>query len=170
MLDWAPIILSAIAIIISLVTLYIAHLRGPSIKLAESGGLYSPVKSYYGSQENTAVLVINLLFVNSGNRSGILFEYGIPKGDLFVNATHEDPAPKKLLPVVITAGQGFQITPYIQIAKPGDESWENVLSNREFVTFAVNYRVSTGFFWNRDKKRELRVNIHELKVQGGFSN
>lgn len=36
--DWAPIIISATAILISLVTLYVAHLRGPNIQLADPGG------------------------------------------------------------------------------------------------------------------------------------
>lgn len=40
--DWAPIVISTIAIIMSLVTLYVAHLRGPNIQLADPGGLYLP--------------------------------------------------------------------------------------------------------------------------------
>lgn len=168
MLFWIPIVISAVAVVISLVTLYIAHLRGPNIQLADPGDLYSPARSYFGSEVNIAYLVINLLFVNSGNRSGILYEYGIPKGDLLVNISHEDPTPKERLPLVITAGEGIPITPYIRLAKPGDKKWDSVLRDREHITIEVVYKTSTGFPWNKTKNRELKIDIHELKLQAGM--
>ena len=166
--DWAPILISAIAIIISIITLYVAHLRGPNIQLADPGDLYSPVKSYFGNEQNIAILVINLLFVNSGNRSGILYKYDIPKGDLLVNISHVDPIPKKLLPLVITAGEGFPMPPYLRLAKPGDKEWENVLVNREHIEIEVVYKTSTGFLGNRTKMKKVRIDIHDLKLQAGM--
>jgi hypothetical protein len=168
--DWAPIIISTAAIIISLVTLYVTHLRGPNIQLADPGDLYSPAKSYLGNEQNIAFLVINLLFVNSGNRSGILYKYDIPKGDLLVDISHEDPTPKKLLPLVITAGEGITITPYLRLAKPGDKEWENVLVNREHVKIEFVYKTSTGFPWNKTKKKKMEIDIHDLKLQAGMES
>ena len=72
--DWAPIIISAIAIIISLATLYVAHLRGPNIRLADSGDRFIPIEEYIRSEGRSAAIRLNLLFMNMGNRSGILFE------------------------------------------------------------------------------------------------
>lgn len=76
--DWAPIIISAIAIIISLITLYVAHLRGPNIQFADPREWIKPSYYSFGPGENEGSIDINLLILNAGIRSGILFDINIP--------------------------------------------------------------------------------------------
>jgi hypothetical protein len=159
--DWAPIAIALIAVIVSLVTLYIAHLRGPNIRLADPGDLISPERSTYERNENIATLAINLLVINLGNRSGIVHKLEILKGDLFVQAIYKEHVN---YPFVVHAGQGFHILPVITIAKPADLSWKDTFRNRDYVTIEVTYNVNTGIFWNRSKKSVLKIDIKDLKL------
>jgi hypothetical protein len=165
--DWLPIFISAVAAIISLVTLYIAHLRGPNIQLADIGEIISPVYQYIDLNLRTATILVNILFVNGGNRSGILYDYQITGADFLSQVQYDDPQPETILPTVISAGNGLRFKPKIKVLLQRGEDWFGNLKNIDFITVEITYKTSTSFPWNRMKKHKIKVGIEGLKATAG---
>lgn len=160
--DWTPIVISAIAIIISFVTLYVAHLRGPNIQLADPGGLYPLSYSSFGPNENEGSIDINLLFINVGVRSGILFNINLQTANIIYKVVYK-PSLNKILPIIIPPGQGEHFKPILLTAKPSDKTWVETLRDHEFIQIELIFKSSTSFPWNRTKKKNLKIDIRNLK-------
>lgn len=171
--DWTPIVISVIvfitsvifstfALIISLITLYIAHLRGPNIQVADSGGWVVPSYSSFGPDKNEGSIDINLLFVNSGNRSGILYDINITFANIIYQIVYKTPL-KRILPIVISPGQGEQFKPTLMTAKPPEKTWVDTLKDQEYLEIELTFKTSTSFPWNKIKKKFLKIDIQGLK-------
>lgn len=129
--DWAPIIISAAAIIILLVTLYVAHLRGPNIRLADSRDKFIPTEQYIESMGRSAIIDLNLLFMNMGIRSGILFDFDISGSDYLSYHQNEYSQPDVVLPKVIGPGEGLRVLPRVTLRLPPNKSWEDFLGTQK---------------------------------------
>lgn len=143
--DWAPIIISAAAIIISLVTLYVTHLRGPNIRLADSGDRLIPIEEYIRSEGRSAAIRLNLLFMNMGNRSGILFEYSISGPDYIRYHQYEYEEPETILPSIIQSGDGIYVTPSITLQLPSELNWEDFLETKKYIEVEVRFKTNKTF-------------------------
>jgi hypothetical protein len=160
--DWAPILISAIAIFVSLVTLYISHLRGPNIKVADPGEWIIPAYTSFGPDNNEGSVDFNLLFVNIGNRSGILFDINIKHTDIIYQIGYKIPL-SNILPIIILPGQGEGFKPILMTAKPSEKTWTDTLKGKEYLEIELVYKTSTSFPWNKDRRKNLRIDIRDLK-------
>lgn len=168
MIDWG-IVISVIAIIISLVTLYVAHLRGPNIRLADSGDKFIPAEQYIESQGRSAIIDLNLLFMNMGIRSGILFDFDISKSDYLSYHKSEYSEPDVVLPAVIGPGEGLRVLPRVTLQLPSDTSWEDFLRTKKYINVEVIYKPSTSYPWRRSKKHKIEVDIYRIRSSAGIA-
>jgi hypothetical protein len=166
-LDWAPIVISAIAIIVSLITLYVAHLRGPNIQLADPGDTY-PI-SDFSLGTKAGRLDLNFLIVNAGIRSGILFSLSIPTSNFIYDFYYKDNFDSKL-PMIIPSGQGKNIKIAIAIAKAPDKTWIDILNDYDYLPLEVNYKSSTSFPWNRNNNEKFKIDISNLKEFASYGH
>jgi hypothetical protein len=118
------IILSVVAIIISTITLYMAHIRGSNIILATNNSKY--YTKGFGGDEHNRKYEYRVIVANIGIRSGIFFDINIRN----VNCEYKN-IPKEniflLLPKSLSPGETMEIT--YQVIIPNEKLSANMKMN-----------------------------------------
>lgn len=178
-------VLTIPALIISVVTLYVAHLRGPKIKLAKaerphkcSGVVHAPnpqeydpdrLQDVYGDpiqDPEAARLDTNIIVANQGNRSGILFDFIVHPG----NETARDviryikltPAPDEELPISLRPGEGWKTTLSMYV-KSKSTTLEDFVGEKQILLVQAEYWASSGLFGRQHKQEDFRVELESLR-------
>jgi hypothetical protein len=167
------------SLLLSVITLYLAHLRGPNINIAVPDHIYpihglitqtmrNPPKADIAGHY---VIVSNLLIANTGISSGILYSFRIDPDDKAVFYYELDPNPDRELPITIPPGEGWQTRLSVQISS-GQKSWLEFVEGKKTINMKVEYLVSASFGRKRQKKAELKINLVPLaaSIQAAKSN
>lgn len=168
-IDWTISVLALLSLVISVTTLYLAHLRGPNISLAAPGKIYpchgltttalQPISKE--DQHGHFVLVSRLLIANTGLRPGILFGFRLDPADNAIVTYELDPRPEVMLPMILPPGEGWQTLGSIQITSKS-QPWKNYLESKKTITMQAVYCVSTTFWHKKEKTVELNIDLAPL--------
>jgi hypothetical protein len=169
-MDWTVPFVAGLSLFVSLLTLYLAHLRGPNINLAVPGKVYPCHKVYPGTllitsrldEINCFVVVSNLLVANTGLRPGVLFSFQVDQEDSAVVHHEFEPSPDRLLPLTLSPGEGFRTRLSLQTTSES-EQWRDFLKRKRAISVRITYRVSTSLGRNKSKTEELRIDLAPLR-------
>ncbi len=154
--DWTVSIASFVSLAISLITLYLAHLRGPDIKLTIQGKIF-PCKGFsYNGLDDSFTIDTRFLVANTGNRSGILFDFRLDPANDSVRSYRLDPRPENELPLPLLAGEGWATSAHIGV-KPRIGSWDNFLPRID--TLQMRAMLVTSASFGRVIHRYVKLNI-----------
>jgi hypothetical protein len=137
------IFLAIISIIISIVTLYVAHIRGPQTKLIMNGKYVNTILLRRNS--DSICIETHLVISNVGIRSGILYNFSLlPEHENNPRITIDPPTGTQL-PRPIQPGESYN--PKITIEFP-KEQLRNLMKTTKITYVGVNY-VTNGGIRNR---------------------
>jgi len=174
-IDWTISVLALLSLVISITTLYLAHLRGPNISLATPGkevypchGLTTTTLQPINKEEQHGhfVLESRLLVANTGLRPGILFGFRLDPADNAVVTYELDPRPETMLPMILPPGEGWQTLASIQITSKS-EPWKNYLESKKTVSMQAVYWVSTTFRHKKKETTKLNIDLAPLYASVG---
>ncbi len=149
------ILLALLSIIISIVTLYVAHIRGPQTKLIMSGKYINTLILRRNS--DSISIETRLVIANVGIRSGILYDFSLlPEHENNPRITINPPTDSEL-PRPIQPGESYN--PKITIEFP-KEQLRKLMKTNAMTYISVNY-ITSGSIRNKIGHNE-RVFI-ELK-------
>lgn len=161
-MDLPLIILSSIAVGISVVTLVVTHLRGPDIKVVTAHSLYPIRGLMYDNSAKLAFFEVNLLVANLGVRPGVLFQLMVDAVNHEITAILQGPATESL-PIVIQAGDGWQTILRLALS-PAPETWTNFLAAHEYVTLSARWKATASFGRERNETKEIRIDLSPIKA------
>jgi len=168
-IDWTAAI-ALVSLVVSVVTLYVAHLRGPNINLAMPGKKTYPCQGLrHGSLHTAAdesqargdILDANLLVANAGNRAGILFSFRLDPRDSRVTDYICAPLPEWELPRVLPPGEGWRTRVSVQIPDNAD-LYRDDLRSPKALQMDVVYRVSASLGRTREKTTKVYIDLAPL--------
>jgi len=137
---WISLILAVISICVSIITLYIAHIRGPQIKLNYEGKTAKIIESR--RSPDLITLTIRLIISNIGTRTGILYNFSlIPKHKSNPRIEISPPTDTEL-PKPIQPGEYYE--PKIIIEFPKEPLRKSIETNHTLVIEA-KYSSSGSF-------------------------
>ncbi len=160
--DWS-LFFAGISVIVSFITLYLAHIRGPKFVFVIPNSPY-PVTGYH-SDQNT--LEFELLIVNTGIRSGILYEIRILPDKIFVqpqsSSTEFGSNQEKWLPKVLTPGQEWKGKAQVTLGLNSIESQKYLASN-DTVKLTISYSHDTTFGRLSTNRRSINLDVRTAKA------
>jgi len=146
------------ALLISVITLYLAYLRGPNIYLAipkKKYPCFKVIPNYLIDHSYFYGLKTRLLIVNLGLRPGILFDFNLHHSDE-IGSFEMEPSPEEFLPISISPGEGIPIVLEIYINMDANYLQDKTLK-KEVVIIQAKYFVSASF--GRMLRKKAKVNI-----------
>ena len=164
-IDWTISILAIASLIISLMTLYLSHLRGARTILAKPGKIYSCQNFYVdfaGSPSVEYTVETKLLFQNIGNQPSILFEFNpISHGNEAI-CHRLKPHPDSSLPVALLPGEDWSTTLSVDI-KTTSGSLDEHFSGKECVQLQSTYKTNASFGRIRTKREKINIDLKPLR-------
>ena len=165
------VVLALASLVVSFLTLYLAHLRGPDINLAVPGKLYychglksgSIKPDISGNHWSHFVLESNLLIANTGLRPGVVFSFRVDPADSVIVDYGLDPEPETIYPVALLPGESLAMKLSVQI-RPKPETWPVYLARERSVQLRAVYLVSTSFGRTKEKIVKLPIDLAPLKA------
>jgi hypothetical protein len=164
-LTWGN-LMAAIALVVSIITLYLAHLRGPSIKLARPGGLFDLKGIEWLDGHSTVGLDVRLLVANVGNRPGVLFWVKVAVHDQAIREHPTTPRSEDELPRLLLAGEGWT-TDVRLVVHPRDGSWNAFFQEHDTLDFDVIFLASASLVGVKQPSEKVRVRLDALKKEVG---
>jgi hypothetical protein len=161
-IDLTVSILALISLVLSVLTFYVAHVRGPVVELAEHISPYPYHHMIWDGSSDRYTLVSKVVFASTGNRPGILYSVGVDSKDQYIVAVRSDPNPAESLPIALPPGEDWRATVDTYVAAPSGD-WNRFLGDSQTVSIMVKYRVSAAFGRKIDKARILRFDTTEIK-------
>jgi hypothetical protein len=174
----ASTILACLALIISVITLYVTHLQGPDIQLAENVETYPIYDLIHGfpDQVLTSNMTIEnrnggyitcyefwtkILILNDGIRSGVLFDLRFSNPSDQAVKLYLEPDPKTSLPTAVGPGEEWSTKLYVRIFAPLgsiQEIQEEAISNIE-----ISYRKSMSLQKPKTKSATIKFDLSMLQ-------
>jgi hypothetical protein len=162
-------ILPIVALVISFISLYFAHLRGPDIYLVMHGKKYPTIKvkdHYYTREKSNESdgffeILSRFLVVNTGLRPGILLDFRFVSLEQFIDRIEFDPRPESILPIPISPGEGIQIETSIFI-KMETEFLSDTPSKKNTLKLRANYLVSASLGRKIRKNKTIFIDLTRL--------
>jgi hypothetical protein len=162
-IDWS-LMIAVISLVLTVLTLYFAHLRGPSISVAIPNDVYPlhglhtqtlrpvPKKSSGGHY----VILSNLRVANTGISSGVLYSFRVDPNDSAVFHYELHPHPDRELPTTIPPGESWKTTLSVQISS-GQRSGVEFAESKQTINMKVSYLASASL--GRKIRREIDLKI-----------
>jgi hypothetical protein len=167
-IDWS-LMIAIISLVLSVLTLYFAHLRGPNISVAIPNDVYS----LHGLHTQTLrpvpkrnngghyVILSNLLVANTGISSGVLYSFRVDPNDSAVFHYELHPHPDRELPTTIPPGESWKTTLSIQISS-GQKSWMEFAESKQTINMKVSYLASASLGRKIRREIELKISLAAL--------
>ena len=162
-IDWTIPVVAFVSLTISLMTLYLAHLRGPSVSLATSGKVYPCHGFSYDPARNSFTVSSRLLVANTGNRSGVLFSFRLDPANEHVLSYHLDPQPEKALPLPLPPGDGWTTCVRIEF-RPKAGPWEGFLARIDTLQMQAVFSASASFGRVQHKRIKLKIDLKPVQA------
>lgn len=137
-------VLSIISVVASVITIYLAHLRGPNVRIAVPGD-YFPLRGLaFDPNTRRAMADVSVLVANEGIRPGILFSLHLDPVDEEIRSFKPQEGSLENLPTILLAGDGLK-TGFSAGIAPTDGSWEEFLGSKKTVRVKATYRCTASF-------------------------
>ena len=159
--DWTVPIMALLSLFISVLTLYLAHLRGPVISLVIPGEPY-PIAKTRDEPNFHHKVTINVLIANTGNRPGFLYHLNISSADKIYSSTHFDPPVSETLPTTLVSGAWYKVRCTMVFRLSSEEEWREFLTMHEMTRIFVMYSCSTTFRSRVTKKRLIEIDLAHI--------
>ena len=154
--------LALISLVVSIVTLYVAHLRGAAIALARQSPSYHIHGVIRDVGPGIAKVVTKLLLANTGNRAGILFSVEANASDPIIVNVRLDPDPATALPKVLASGEAFSATLDIHI-RVNQDSLDHIAALHDRAPLQVTYKATSGLR-QRTRTETIELNLDPLRA------
>ena len=160
--EWS-VFISAAALCISLLALYLTHLRGSNMTLAEPGKLFQISGLEYMRYINGFKIVINLLIVNIGNRPGILFDFHLDPADASIVEFTYSPNPWEVMPILLSPGGHWKVKISI-VVKNDDKPWKSFAESKTTLDMIAFYKANSSFGWVKQRRKKVKIDLRSLKA------
>jgi len=163
-LDWNVSVLAIISLVVSIITLYLAHLRGPNIFIPSKSKSLSPFSIKLNNFDLNHFVEVNascrILFINNGIRPGILYSVEMKPMHLF-NCYNIQPDILTALPVCIQPGESFEFIFKFNLTIDINNIaivHSNIIRDKTELTYYVNSILP----WMIKRKMELTIDVTDV--------
>lgn len=150
------------SLLLSILTLYLAHLRGPKISLIVPRNSYTPIGATNVQPEFQHKLTIKILIANTGIRSGILYNVEVSSKEKVVSFLNLMHSPNSL-PTVLQPGEGWNSNIDIVLILSDPNKWKEYVLAHQFVKIKIKYEHNSFFGFYTYGKKTINLDITHLK-------
>ncbi|MCZ7553353.1 MAG: hypothetical protein M5U05_12340 [Anaerolineales bacterium] len=167
-MDWIILVFTGLSFMVSLFTLYLAHLRGPNIKFV------IPTSQYHvegvsgeGGQHN---LHIKLLIANLGIRAGVLYEVDFSSRDHAFHSVELEIRQGGPLPKVLSPGDGWHGGAIVIFMLNSIDEWHDYINQQDKATITIKYAHSSTFRSRVVSQNNINIDLSYIRDRINKSN
>jgi hypothetical protein len=157
------VLVSFLALVVSGISLWVAHLRGPNIEIARPGRTWPPKGEEFGLDAENYALEVRILVANTGVKPGVLFGLQLEAMDGSIKGHPLAPPPEDSLPMVLEAGKGWTTVAKITVGR-GAETWKEYTEKRKAIRMKISYLASCWTGGNKSKSTIMDVDLAPLRA------
>ena len=154
---------SIISLALSIISIYLAHIRGPKISLVIPKKPYPITNTRDDKSTFHHVITVTFLIANTGIRSGILNQLDISSKDRIFSSASINPLIIKELPKILQPGEGLNLTYDIVFKLNSEIEWREYLAKRKNFEIEVIYSHTTTFNPRKTSKQKIIFDIDYIK-------
>lgn len=161
-IDWT-ILISIASLILSILSIYLAHIRGPQITLVIPKKLHPITNTRNEKSTFHHVIVVKFLIANTGIRSGILNSIELSSKEKIFSSTYIDPNIINELPKILQPGEGFNLSYDIVLRLDDEIEWMGYLATHKSFEIEIIYSHTTTFNPRKISKQKIILDISHIK-------